>query len=353
MINKIEVKTKNGYDVLVGSDLLSDAAKYITQAVSAKKAIIVTDDIVDRLYADVLIDNLKNNGFETSKFVFLNGEPSKCHETLIDLYEFLASQHMSRKDVVIALGGGVVGDLAGFAAATYLRGLDYIQIPTTLLAQIDSSVGGKTAVDITAGKNLVGAFWQPKLVLCDTKCLDTLTDKIFADGMAEAIKYGVIKSRRLFDDIASAKRGDDITEIITECIKIKAQVVANDEFDTGERMLLNFGHTIGHGVEQHYNYEKYTHGSAVAIGMYEMALLCEKYGICARGCSDMIKSALNAYSLPSKIDFDINLLTDVCLNDKKRQSKSMNIIVVREIGKSEIMKMPIEDFKRFITGEYK
>lgn len=355
-MKKISVNTQSGYDVLVGTNLLENAAEYISTAVKSKKAVIVTDDIVDRLYSPVLEKSLVGAGYATDKFVFKNGEPSKCHATLVELYEFLASVHISRKDFIIALGGGVVGDLAGFAAATYLRGIDFIQIPTTLLAQIDSSVGGKTAVDIAAGKNLVGAFWQPKLVLCDIDCLSTLSGEIFSDGMAEAIKYGVIKSRSLFDKIekySKYKSSDELEEIITECIQIKADVVAADEFDNGERMLLNFGHTLGHGIEQHYNYSKYTHGSAVAIGMYEITLLCEKYGICEAHCAEKIKRLLIEYSLPFKIDFDINELSNVCLNDKKRQSGSMNIIIPEAVGNAKILKMPIDDFKRFILGEWK
>ncbi len=355
-MKSISVKTQNGYDVLVGTGLLENAADHISEVVRSKKAVIVSDDIVDRLYSSVLEKSLISSGYEIDKFVFKNGEPSKCHTTLVELYEFLASVHISRKDFIVALGGGVVGDLAGFAAATYLRGIDFVQIPTTLLAQIDSSVGGKTAVDIEAGKNLVGAFWQPKLVLCDIDCLSTLSDDIFADGMAEAIKYGVIKSRTLFDKIekySEYKSYEDLEEIITECIKIKADVVAEDEFDTGERMLLNFGHTLGHGIEQHYNYSKYTHGSAVAIGMYEITLLCEKYGICEADCAEKIKRLLIKYSLPFKIDFDINELSNVCLNDKKRQSGSMNIIVPETVGNAKILKMSIDDFQRFILGEWK
>lgn len=351
-MKKITVNTKLKYEVLIGKDLLKNCAEYITKVISSKKAVIVTDDIVDSLYADTLINNLNDAGFTVSKFVFKNGEPSKCHKTLIDLYEFLSENEITRKDTLIALGGGVVGDLTGFAAATYLRGLNFIQIPTTLLAQIDSSVGGKTAVDIASGKNLVGAFWQPKLVLCDIDTLSTLTDEIFSDGMAEAIKYGVIKNSSLFTEIATYNKGDDLTDIITQCIQIKADIVANDEFDNGERMLLNFGHTLGHGIEKYYHYEKYTHGSAVAIGMYIMTSLCEKYQICSEGEAEKIKAVLEKYKLPYKIDFSIDELISTCLNDKKRQQDTMNIIIPKSIGTSQIFSLSISDFKKFIVGDY-
>ncbi|MBQ8435696.1 MAG: 3-dehydroquinate synthase, partial [Oscillospiraceae bacterium] len=269
----ISVKASSDYNIYIERGLLNNCGRLIADVVNTRKAAVITDDIVDGLYYKKLEKALKDEGFSVVKFVFPNGEASKSTETLNDIYNFLCENSITRSDCIIALGGGVVGDISGYAAATFLRGLKYVQIPTTLLAQIDSSVGGKTAIDLPCGKNLVGAFKQPSCVICDPDVLSTLSEKIMSDGMAEAIKYGMIRDRELFELIASHNTenvSSVIDKIIYKCISIKRDVVENDEFDTGERMILNFGHTLGHAVERYYNYETYTHGSAVAIGMYMM-----------------------------------------------------------------------------------
>ncbi len=352
-MEKIKVNTSTPYEVLIGQGLLMSCGKLASEVTKSKKMILITDDIVDKLYSETVIHSLTREGFNVSKFVFKNGEKSKSMENLINIYNFLAENNVSRTDCLCALGGGVTGDITGYAAATYLRGIDFIQIPTTLLAQIDSSVGGKTAVNLPCGKNLIGAFKQPRLVICDPLTLKTLSDEIVSDGMAEAIKYGMIKSRHLFDIIASHNSGNYfsvIDDIISRCITIKSMVVENDEFDKGERMLLNFGHTMGHAVESFYHYEKYTHGSAVAIGMNMITQQAVKAGICSSEVLDELKNVISSYSLPLSCDAKIDELLPLCSNDKKCESSKINAIICSGIGKSEINKMPFSDFSSFMKA---
>lgn len=348
----IEVRTSHPYQIIISHGLLGECAKHISGVTSSKRAALITDDIVDTLYSKTVTDSLVSAGFKVVKYVFKNGEESKCSQNLNDIYAFLADNHITRSDCLIALGGGVVGDITGFAAATYLRGLKYIQIPTTLLAQIDSSVGGKTAIDLPCGKNLVGAFKQPEMVLCDPVTLTTLDDRTAADGMAEAIKYGMIRSRELFDIIASHDINnyyDCASDIISRCVSIKADIVVNDEFDTGERMLLNFGHTIAHAVESFYHYKTYTHGSAVAIGMNILTQRCAQLGLCSASACDALTSVIIKYGLPTDTSADISDLVPLCLNDKKRESDSINIIICSDIGSSYIKKMSISEFFKFMN----
>ena len=213
----IGVKASSSYEIFIERGLLKNSGRIIADTVKTRKAAVITDDIVDGLYYNILEESLKSEGFSVVKFVFKNGEASKSSETLNNIYTFLCENAITRSDCIIALGGGVVGDISGYAAATFLRGLDYIQIPTTLLAQIDSSVGGKTAIDLPCGKNLVGAFKQPACVICDPDVFSTLSEKIMSDGMAEAIKYGMIRDEKLFDLIASHNI-DNVNEVIDEII---------------------------------------------------------------------------------------------------------------------------------------
>lgn len=344
----ISVKASLNYNIYIERGLLNNCGRLIADVVNTRKAAVITDDIVDGLYYKKLEKALKDEGFSVVKFVFPNGEASKSTETLNEIYNFLCENSITRSDCIIALGGGVVGDISGYAAATFLRGLKYVQIPTTLLAQIDSSVGGKTAIDLPCGKNLVGAFKQPSCVICDPDVLSTLSEKIMSDGMAEAIKYGMIRDRELFELIASHNTenvSSVIDKIIYKCISIKRDVVENDEFDTGERMILNFGHTLGHAVESYYNYETYTHGSAVAIGMYMMT---EK--TCDNTVLEKLESCIKAYKLPCGCDAPASSLVMLCGNDKKRESAMLNFIVCPQIGQAQIKKLPIADFENFILN---
>ncbi len=344
----ITVNASKRYDILIDKGLLSDAGKYIADVVKSRHVAVVTDDNVDRFHSEKLMSSLKSNGFDAVKFVFPHGEASKCHSTLLKLYDFLAENSFTRSDCLIALGGGVVGDLTGFAAATYMRGIGFVQIPTSVLAQVDSSVGGKTAVDIDGGKNLVGAFYQPQLVICDTDTLDTLSPEFFADGMAEVIKYGMIKSSELFDILANEDIKENITDIIKHCVSIKAQVVENDEFEKGERMLLNFGHTLGHAIEKHYNYTGITHGNAVAIGMSVFTHIAECKGMCKKGVANKLDDLILKCALPITTDVDMSILYKYSLGDKKRLANGMNIVICSDIGESATVNMSLEEYGAFL-----
>lgn len=348
-MEKITVNASRTYDILIGSGLLKDCGKYIREVSSAKKAAVVTDDNVDRLYSEKAVKSLEAEGFTVVKFVFPHGEHSKSHETLLNLYEFLAENDITRTDLLIALGGGVVGDLTGFAAASFLRGVEFVQIPTSLLAQVDSSVGGKTAVNIRAGKNLVGAFNQPILVIADTDTLDTLTEEFFADGMGEVVKYGMIRSEKLFDLLMKGNAKTNIAEIIKQCVEIKRDVVQHDEHDTGERMILNFGHTLGHAIEKYYNYEGITHGNGVAIGMAVISGIAEEKGLVAKGVTEKLTSCLKANRLPYQTEIPKEKLFELSLNDKKRASSKIRIVLCPEIGKWEIKTLTIDEYKDFLT----
>ena len=348
-MKKITVKASQSYDVIIGSGILNDADKYISAVLKSKRTVIVSDDNVYPLYGEKLKALLEGAGFEVHEFVFPHGEQSKSHETLLNLYGFLAASNVTRADSIIALGGGVTGDLAGFAAASYLRGIDYVQIPTSLLAQIDSSVGGKTAVDIAAGKNLVGAFKQPRLVLADIDTLSTLPDAFFDDGMGEAVKYGMIWSEKLFELISAGNIKQHLEEMIVECVDIKRQVVETDEFDKGLRMILNFGHTLGHSIEKTQNFNGLSHGKAVAVGMYLITAAAEKYGIITESISGRLKACLETNGLPWSVDIPAETLFANSVNDKKRFSDDINIIICKTIGKADIVKMPISEYKKLIT----
>lgn len=343
-MKKITVKASRSYDILIGNGLLRECGNTIKSVTKAQKFVVVTDDIVDALYSDTVLSSLRKEGFVAEKFVFPNGEPSKCSDTLNKLYGFLTECEITRSDCLVALGGGVVGDLTGFASATYLRGIDYIQIPTTLLAQVDSSVGGKTAIDIPEGKNLVGAFKQPNLVICDTDTLGTLKPETFADGMGEVIKYAMIRSEELYRKLMECDINEIIDDVIYECVSIKRDIVENDEFDTGERMLLNFGHTLGHAIEKLHNYTGITHGSAVAVGMCIITEMSEKLGITENGTLGKLEECIKKYSLPTECTFSTDELKKHCINDKKRSGNTINLVICTSVGKSVIRPTDVGEF---------
>jgi len=348
---RIKVKASTDYEVIIGNGILDNSGGYVSAVTKAEKFAVITDDTVDKLYSERVIKSLEENGFKTCKFAFPHGEASKCGDTLFEIYSFLCENHISRTDCLVALGGGVVGDITGYAAATFLRGLDYVQIPTTLLAQVDSSVGGKTAIDIKEGKNLIGAFKQPKAVICDTDTLDTLPEEFLIDGMGEVVKYGMIKSAPLFE-LLEKRTLSDIREIsqsiIGQCVSIKRDVVEADEFDKGERMLLNFGHTLAHSIEQYYNYTGITHGKAVAAGMRMITELAEKRGEVRKGVAKRLTDCLERYKLNVEINPTASELGEACLNDKKRESGSINIIICNDVGDSRAVKMSVEKFLAFL-----
>ncbi len=347
-MKKITVHASTEYDIFIENGLLGSCGNIIREKTNAQKIAVITDDTVNELYGGVCEKALREAGFDVIKFVFPHGETSKCIETLAGIYNFLCENNITRTDCLAALGGGVTGDITGFAAATFLRGIDYVQIPTTLLAQVDSSVGGKTAIDLKGGKNLVGSFKQPACVICDTGALKTLTSEIFSDGMGEVIKYGMIRDEELFELIAKNNQETvwtDIEDIIERCISIKRDVVEADEFDTGERMILNYGHTLGHAIESYYNYETYSHGSAVAAGMCMMA---EK--TCSPETAERLKKCVKAYNLPTSVPADIKDLVPLCGKDKKRAASQLRFIVCKTIGKAEIHTMPFDSFSAWMES---
>lgn len=340
---------EKSYDINIEKGLFTEIAKEVKSVYSGRKIFILTDNNVNKYYGDKIQNNLIEAGFEVEKLVLKAGEATKAFETLPKVYDSMLDFKITRSDLLIALGGGVIGDLAGFVAATFLRGISFIQCPTSLLAQVDSSVGGKVAVDLKKGKNLIGAFYHPKKVIIDPLVLDTLEDRYFRDGMAEVIKYGCIKDKNFFEFLESLKTKEEVMNnieyIIHNCCNIKRIVVENDEFDKGERMLLNFGHTIGHGIEQYYNYETYSHGEGVAIGMYEITKLSEEKGISPKGTSQKIKNILIQYGLPYKSEIDLDKILDAIMLDKKNLGSILNIILLKNIGESIIYKTNIEFFK--------
>ena len=345
----VNVKASQSYEVLIQKGLLANTGEIVEKCVKSKKTAIVTDDIVDKLYSDIVIKSLTDKGFDVCKYVFPNGEHSKCSDNLNNIYDFLCKNSVTRTDSIIALGGGVVGDITGYASATYLRGVDYIQIPTTLLAQVDSSVGGKTAIDIPAGKNLVGAFKQPKCVICDIDTLKTLKRETFSDGMAEVIKYGCIKDSEFFEMLANGDALEHIDDVIETCVKIKRDVVNRDEKEAGERMLLNFGHTLGHAIEKIYNYTGITHGMAVAVGMVMMTKASEKHGLTEAGTAYKIEEVCATYGLPTTDDASLESIAEAAQTDKKTSGSSINVVLLEKIGTSFTKKVAISDLLNFIT----
>lgn len=333
------------YDILIQSGLLDRAGEECRKVLpKTKRVFVVTDHHVAPLYGQRLLDSLLAAGFEPMIHVIHAGEPSKCADSLIEIWNGAMEFGMTRTDALIALGGGVVGDLAGFAASTILRGIPFIQVPTTLLAQVDSSVGGKVAIDLEAGKNLVGAFWQPKLVLMDPQTLNTLPDETFSDGMAEVIKYGCIWDKDFFGLLKRCENRTGVMERIEDvlytCCDIKAKVVLEDELDTGLRMILNFGHTLGHAYEKAYHYEKYTHGQAVSAGMVLAAGLGEQLGLTAPGTKDAIQALTASYGLPTAIACTKEDYTAAIGLDKKGSGADITVIFLKELGVTLPKKMP-------------
>ncbi len=346
-MRSLRVNVGKGYEILIEKGIISSCGDYIKNVSKAKKVCLISDTNVYPIYKDKVIKSLEANKFEVINYVFEAGEGSKTIETVTKMVEFMAENALTRNDLVVALGGGVCGDMAGFAASIYLRGIEFAQIPTSLLAQVDSSVGGKTAVDLPQGKNLCGAFHQPCIVLIDPDTLKTLTPKYFSDGMAEAIKMGCIKSSSLFEKIENEDAKEIIDDIIFECVRLKATVVENDEKEKGERALLNFGHTAGHAIEKLHNFTTISHGEAVGIGMVIVSKAGEANGITEKGTTDRIIKVLKKYNL--KIE-DKHSLKDIIIemnSDKKRTGTAINFILLYSIGESFINAINNEDISNF------
>ena len=347
-MNCIHVNTGKSYDVLICRGILSKAGSKIKELFPSSRLAVITDSNVAPLYLRTLLDSLNEAGYtDVPTFSLPDGEQTKSLQSAGLLYDLLSQHKISRDCCLIALGGGVIGDLTGFVASTYLRGLPFIQIPTTLLAQVDSSVGGKTAVNLTSGKNLVGTFWQPSLVLCDPDLLSTLTADVFADGLAESIKCGMIRDRVLFDLIAKGDPKDNLEEIIFRSISIKRDVVEKDELDTGDRMLLNYGHTMGHAVE---NWMKYLqrHGQCVAVGMVMICAAQVAAGQLSRTVLDQLIAVCEKYDLPVSCPASMDTLLKICQQDKKNTTKGIRVVLLHEIGDGYYETMPFDEFSAFV-----
>lgn len=332
------------YELIIQRGIISSISNIISNRIACKKIIIVSDKNVFGYYGKTIVDNLFEHGYEVHSIIFEPGEESKSIDNLEYIYNKLLDFNCNRDTVLAALGGGVVGDITGFAASTFLRGVRYIQIPTSVISQVDSSIGGKVAVNLRRGKNLIGSFYHPSVVIIDPEVLSSLEDRFFYDGMAEVIKYGLIRDERLFTNLEKyadkAVVLENMEYIISSCCIIKKEIVERDEKDTGERMLLNFGHTIGHGLEAYYDYKKYSHGEAVAVGMYEITRISESLGITENGTSSRIKDILEQYQLPYDIeDTDIDKLMSIMKKDKKSFDSGLNFILIKSIGDSFIEKL--------------
>ncbi len=347
----VSVTKPKPYDIIIENGLLKHSGDIIRAVTKGQNCLVVTDSNVAPLYLDVVVESLQNSGINTHTYVFTAGEENKTLNTVNDIVGAMCNADLTRSDFAVALGGGVTGDLVGFAAAIYQRGIDYIGIPTTLLSQIDSSVGGKTGCDLEFGKNLVGAFHAPKAVIIDPDCLSTLPERIFNDGMGEAIKYGVIKSETLFNRLLTEDAHSFINELIVECVSIKRDVTENDFYESGERMLLNFGHTIGHAIEKYYNYKDITHGEAVGIGMVIMAVAAERNGECAPNTAKRITEVLHRYNLPATTSIDIKKLCKNALNDKKRRGEFIKIVLPKCVGNCFIKSVKATDLADYLGGD--
>ena len=330
---------RGGSRIIVGNGVLRHIGATAATAVKGRRVCVVSDSNVCNLHLQPVMESLTAAGFHAEQVSVPAGENSKSLDMVSTLWNTFNGYGITRTDLVVALGGGVVGDLAGFAAATYLRGVAIIQAPTSLLAQVDSSIGGKTGIDLPFGKNLAGAFHQPRAVVTDPLVLKTLPEKRFAEGMAEVVKYGCISDAALFEDIerfADTRTDDEgaLFKIIARCADIKAGVVNRDELDTGERMLLNFGHTVGHAIENVMGYGYISHGEAVAIGMIAAARLGEMTGVTPAGVSQRISSLLQKLSLPVETEFTVDDIFSAMKSDKKNLSGKINFILLEDIGRA-------------------
>ena len=339
----IHVEASRSYDILIGRDILAGLGGFIRPLLGNCRLAVLTDSNVDALYGDAIINHLTEAGYDACKYVIPAGEASKCADNLLAFLNFMASSQLTRSDAVVAFGGGVVGDLGGLSASLYLRGVKYVQVPTTLLASVDSSVGGKTAIDIPAGKNLVGSFYQPSLVCCDTALMDTLAPEIYRDGCAEVIKYGMILDAALYDTLHTLPF--DCEAVVARCVEIKRDVVQQDEFDNGIRGLLNFGHTFGHAIEKLSDFG-ISHGEAVAKGMVIAARMAPLCGLC--DVADELSALLVRYGFDVSCPYGAQEIYDALLSDKKRRGGNISVVLPRSVGECTLVTMPVEDLKELL-----
>ncbi len=335
------------YTVHIGSGILESIGERVRKIKRLCRVVLISDDTVYALYGEKVKKSLIDSGYSVCEYVFPHGEDAKSLENFGKIMEFSAENSITRTDLFVALGGGVTGDLTGFVASTYLRGVDFIQIPTTVLAMVDSSVGGKTAINLNAGKNLCGAFYQPIAVFADCDTLNTLPEETFNEGCAEIIKYGMILDGEFLSFLSKNSIKENIEYVIKRCVEIKRDVVNRDEFEKGERKLLNFGHTIGHAIEKCSNLT-ISHGNAVAIGMVIATKGAYEIGMSDEDYSGILIPILEKNNLPITCDFSAEQLYKASLSDKKRSLDTMSLIVPEEYGLCKIMKLPVEDLQNFI-----
>ncbi|MBR0230703.1 MAG: 3-dehydroquinate synthase [Clostridia bacterium] len=332
-MRRIHVEVSKPYDVLIGRGLIGNISGIINPVLNSRQVAIVTDDIVQKCYLDRVVENLEIADLKVCSFSFPNGEQSKNIETLSSILEFLASNHIRRNDTLVALGGGVVGDIAGLAASLYMRGVNVIQIPTTLLAAVDSSVGGKTAVNLLHGKNLAGAFWQPSIVVCDVDIIEGLPNDIFSEGMAEVIKCNVIKDLPIISWIIGNTLKDHLEDVIYNCVELKREIVEQDEYDNkGIRNVLNVGHTIAHAIEKLSDYT-ISHGRAVGTGIVIEAQLANELGICDANTVNALRLAISKFNLCVDISWSNEELFNAMQNDKKNRSDQIVFELPISLGK--------------------
>ena len=343
----VHIDASRSYDVRIGRGLLDDCGRQIAERVRCASTAVVADDTVYALYGERVCASLEAAGVRTVCYVFPHGEKSKNLLEYAKILNFLAENRVTRADALIALGGGVTGDLGGFAAATYLPGIPFVQLPTTLLAAVDSSVGGKTAVDLPAGKNLAGAFYQPELVLCDLDTLDSLPREIFLDGCAEVIKYAVLGSRELFALLADIPSGKGLEEVTARCVEMKRDFVQSDELDRGARQMLNLGHTFGHAVEASSRFTL-SHGKSVAIGMAMILRAACSRGLCSAETRDAVIALLQRYGLPTECPYPADMLLGALSADKKIFGTRLNLVVPTDIGACRLLPVGVDELSGWL-----
>lgn len=353
-MNTITVNlTTDLYQIYVGHNLLKQAGKLIRSSTSGSKILIVTHPNLQKLYGAELLGSLETAGYSVTTALIPSGEHSKSFDSYQKLIDTLAKNRFTREDIVVAFGGGVISDLAGFVAATYMRGCSLIHIPSSLLAMIDSSIGGKTALDLPFGKNLVGAFYNPKAVIVDLELLNSIPAPLLQDSCGELIKYGVLSGSNLFNKIILARNPMQVIdashrqELIQACVEIKKSIVEEDFKEAGSRKLLNLGHTLGHAIETLSNFEL-GHGSCVAAGTNMMAKACSKLGLCS--CNDVEKIAqlTQSYNLPTSTSFTVEELYSTALHDKKSHTDSIDVALIYGIGDVRIERKSFAELKQLI-----
>lgn len=341
------------YQIIIEKGSLSALGEWAARLWQPQKIAIITDETVDALYGSTVLKQLKDHGFDVTKLAVPAGETSKSLANAEKIYEHLAENQFTRSDGILALGGGVIGDLAGFAAATYMRGIHFLQVPTTLLAQVDSSIGGKTGVNTKNAKNLVGAFWQPDGVLIDPNTLDTLEPRRVREGIAEIVKSAAIADPELWKALSDMTDEQELlahaVDVITACLKIKRSVVEKDELDNGIRLILNFGHTIGHAIENTAGYGVVSHGEAVAIGMVQINRVAELKGLTPEQTTQQLIEMLEKFGLPITYDnWNEETLYQALTHDKKTRGSAIKLILLEEIGKAKIVPTNIEEMKDYL-----